>query len=801
MSEKIEASDILGESAKKGVDDFNQSIQNTIIYIKQLEKIVGSMQKNPLENSSDIAKHHKEQADSLVLINKISAEKLKATKITLDALKTEEKVNNAAKKSLQDLAKETAKTTKEQANLNSVLEQTKKRYNDLSKAQMELSIRGRENGKVFKAIKIEADALRASLDKAEQGAGRFQRNVGNYKSGFNGLSSSVNQLTREMPAFANSMQTGFMAISNNLPIFFDEIKKTNDGLKELQATGQKTPSLLSTLGSALFSWGTLLSVGVTLLTVYGKELVSFIGDLFTASEANIKVIEDNNKAIDSIKENIKKLGDEYELLAQRKMKAEGVLSDMDIRRNEAFKRYSDLEEKQRKDLVEAAKAYTTEIGVYETSNITDRLEKRSELRRRLKELATSQQKELGNAARNLNAELAAIYIEANNEEEKRIKDANSKKVTVVKETKVKIIDLSKELRDAETNNITNSYDKQKAELTNKFNDDYEKYKENAALILELKTKLDSDLKAIDDKEIEDKEKILIELRKGQGDHDKSLKTAAETKAREAKALKDKEAQEDKARLQATFDFYDTINKAKQTKLEKELQADTDLRQRNILQQQALAMAGKDNTLAFEKAAAAKDELRKIELAKNEEKRLKAMAFIKLFAAYTDKGETDQALTKSLVQMAIVGAIMGSYFEGTENVGEDLKGNKVHNGRDGYHIAVDGSERILTGAQNKLIGDLSNDELAQVARAHNDGLLPKYITNNGSGSFAENLTNAMLLKQFTEMNSEIKDIKQVLKERPVNSGHRDENGDWIQKQIVNGITKQTRLKNNSPLNYI
>ena len=45
-----------------------------------------------------------------------------------------------------------------------------------------------------------------------------KRNIGNYASGFSPLNNAMAQLTREGPAFANSISTGFMGISNNLPI-------------------------------------------------------------------------------------------------------------------------------------------------------------------------------------------------------------------------------------------------------------------------------------------------------------------------------------------------------------------------------------------------------------------------------------------------------------------------------------------------------------------------------------------------------------------------------------------------------
>jgi hypothetical protein len=115
--------------------------------------------------------------------------------------------------------------------------------------------------------------------------GKHQRNVGNYAGSFNPLSNSINQLTREMPAFTYSVQTGFMALSNNIPIFTDAISTAVKQNKELIAQGKPTTSVLSQLASSLFSFQTLLGVGITLLTVYGKEIGNWVAELWGASEA------------------------------------------------------------------------------------------------------------------------------------------------------------------------------------------------------------------------------------------------------------------------------------------------------------------------------------------------------------------------------------------------------------------------------------------------------------------------------------------------------------------------------------
>lgn len=301
-------------------------------------------------------------------------------------------------------------------------------------------------------------------------------------------------------------------------------------------------------------------------------------------------------------------------------------------------------------------------------------------------------------------------------------------------------------------------------------------KELNAEIEKLQTKLNNDLLE-NDLDHQDKEKLIAEAKK--------------------EYLR-RQLQEE---LNTTIDFADKIASAKDERNAKQIENDLDMRQRNIEQQQQLAESGYDNTLAFEKAAAAKDELRKEQLARKEEKRQKELAFFKLLASYADKGDGDQAVIKAMVQMAIAGAVAGSFFGGTESVEHDLSGNKVHGGRDGYVVAVDGTERIMTGAQNKMIGDLSNDDLANLARNYNDGILPAYITNVDTPSTATNMVNSMLLQQLAAMNSKFQSIEKILKERPTHKTDLTPLGDIVDTRIVNGITRITTKKNNSPLNYL
>lgn len=206
--------------------------------------------------------------------------------------------------SLQREAKALERTTglynKVQAGINSLT----KRYNDLA-------VRRELNGKLTDSEVMELGKLEAKLNKyqgvlkrVDANIGKNQRNVGNYKRSFDGLGFSVAQLSREMPAFSVSMQTGFLAISNNIPMLTDEINKLKKANVDLTEQGKPTVSVLKSLGKAVFSIQTLISVGVTLLTVYGAKLIEVLtptNDLEKATEKYNEELKEQNKAL---KENI-----------------------------------------------------------------------------------------------------------------------------------------------------------------------------------------------------------------------------------------------------------------------------------------------------------------------------------------------------------------------------------------------------------------------------------------------------------------------------------------------------------------
>ena len=159
-----------------------------------------------------------------------------------------------------------------------------KNYDDLG--------RTRRNGDDGKALLAQIANVQKELSAAEQASGRFQRNVGNYASAWNGLGFSIQQVARELPSLAVSANTFFLAISNNIPILVDGIARARkeyaafqEALKAGNTNVKAVAPVWRQLTKSLISWQTALVVGLALLSVYGKDIINWINTLSRSSDA------------------------------------------------------------------------------------------------------------------------------------------------------------------------------------------------------------------------------------------------------------------------------------------------------------------------------------------------------------------------------------------------------------------------------------------------------------------------------------------------------------------------------------
>lgn len=144
------------------------------------------------------------------------------------------------------------------------------------------------------------ESIDTKVKELDASMGVHNRNVGNYASGFNMLGFQIQQVARELPSLAYGPQIFFSAISNNLPMLADEIARAKKSVDELKKAGQTFTPVWKQIASSIFSWQTLLVAGVTVLTLYGKEITSWVASLFkgkTAIDTAAAALEQFNSAM------------------------------------------------------------------------------------------------------------------------------------------------------------------------------------------------------------------------------------------------------------------------------------------------------------------------------------------------------------------------------------------------------------------------------------------------------------------------------------------------------------------------
>lgn len=234
-----------------------------------------------------------------------AAATLKTEKAEAQRLKNQKAINQETKQrkvSIEEMVKLLDFESDSYYETNKAMLTLERGYKSLSKTQRESEFGTKTVSKI--------QLLKDELKTLDSGMGNYQRNVGNYASHWNGLSNAVNQVVREVPSAAISLNTFFLAISNNLPILVDEIKKVKIENDALRQSNEKTVPLWKTIASSIFSWQSAMIAAITVLSMYGKQIFAWIGSLINVkgkidetAEAQKRLNDAKRQGvIDSIKE-------------------------------------------------------------------------------------------------------------------------------------------------------------------------------------------------------------------------------------------------------------------------------------------------------------------------------------------------------------------------------------------------------------------------------------------------------------------------------------------------------------------
>lgn len=152
------------------------------------------------------------------------------------------------------------------------------RLNQMSAAEREAANSG-------KKLEAETNAIYQQMIKLQEATGNYRLSVGHYQKTWDGLGISISQVVRELPAVAVSLNTFFLGISNNIPIVVDEIKRLRRQNELLAAEGKEQISVTRSIVKSLFSFNTILVVLLTVFSMYGKEIITWIDKTLAGRDA------------------------------------------------------------------------------------------------------------------------------------------------------------------------------------------------------------------------------------------------------------------------------------------------------------------------------------------------------------------------------------------------------------------------------------------------------------------------------------------------------------------------------------
>lgn len=135
------------------------------------------------------------------------------------------------------------------------------------------------------------DNITIALGKEFAANEKLQTSLVKTGKNLSSLSFAGSQLLREAPAFTYSIQTGILALSNNIPILLDQ-------LGQARKAGATTTEIFKSLGSSIFGITGLITIAVSALTIFGDKL-------FRSGEAAKEAKDEYQKFLDTVGQNTK----------------------------------------------------------------------------------------------------------------------------------------------------------------------------------------------------------------------------------------------------------------------------------------------------------------------------------------------------------------------------------------------------------------------------------------------------------------------------------------------------------------
>ncbi len=777
----VKAFEMAQKDADEATEQFNKEVENSIENQKKVKKIIddvnGSLDQNiKLQTKNKLAikdlREGQKDLNKQYSIGAISQSKfLEKTSVLSKQVQELTAANSKLGFTIKAQIKEgQAATTSFDAQAQK-LGQLRSAYRKLTEEER---VNVEVGGRLLKSI----TALDKQVKKNDESIGNFQRSVGNYKgaikeaareSGF--FTTITNKLAQAQKTYAAAQAATTVAVGAStgaLRIFKIALISTGIGaivvaLGSLVAFFLKTQKGAEIVSKAFAGLGAIVDVLIDRFSLVGEAIADLFSGDFTgatdkfakATEGVTEEIVKETKAALKLKEaliEVEKV--ENDLLLKRAATRAEVkeLNKIAEDTTKSFKERSDaareainIEQKLLDEQLNAQKKRAANL-LGELDLTDERLEEIRKNGLKLSEigLANSTEDERKAAIEEvakiftlqeqslelqttLNNKLNIIETQRANNRIKEIKDVNDAKIKADEEFKKVKEELDNtddedffSLEFDEESKAMAKADQDRAKAKKKADEEAKKAAEKAA-----QDQIDADLKAADEQ-----------------------RKIAEQLAKDKEALRKEQIGQVENVLGQVGEAQDKAADQEQEKLERKAERTT----QNIDVQAQLAAQGLDNTLAESQKKQAEIELEQQELAEKQEKRQKRQVFYEsVLAALKEGGNPIEAVGKALAAQAAVNLIAGSFYEGTDRVGDDAKANLKGNGKDNTLVALTQEERVIghkdsLRVRNKL-GNISNKDLVDLALNNQGGVSVASMNDRNIVSGLEKVTTAVEGIQF------------------------------------------------------
>ena len=322
--DQVKYSDLISEDVAAGFELLNKvmkELQATMASLKNEASVVGNVIKGAgsatREQQQEIArlsaeldklrKQIKSTSDDEKKVNEI---KRQYKKLTDDQIARVDKLATALEglKTADEAQRKHALARINLINVeNMSYNELQATYNALKDSLNAMTVAERQNTEAGKAMTAQSSKIYDTMNELQKATGKYTLQVGKYRAAFDGLGYSFQQILREAPSALNLNQF-FLAISNNIPMFLDQLKafkneqaeiKANlsqmtEGTKEYAEQMGKVESVGKKLGKVLISWQSLVLVGLMLLRNWDKIVNGIKGLLtnLTDEEKRLKNVSD-----------------------------------------------------------------------------------------------------------------------------------------------------------------------------------------------------------------------------------------------------------------------------------------------------------------------------------------------------------------------------------------------------------------------------------------------------------------------------------------------------------------------------